>query len=377
MRTLLFLLTFLTASLPCAFGIPISATLAAYGVYDSLVEHDFDPQDTNKDIEVRSIQPAVYGPPVVREGETYAIIVVVANNGTEEETFTLVVRDDTDDKQISSQQVTLAATMSKNETITWDTTGATGGPEPVDPTFPGALHSLKATVTLAGDTVPENDSKTLIPEALPGIYVIAAPKPTEITFPVSRERPQARDSYAMASEVPSIETEKVPLSEPFVGPIRGQGEATLSSPPVSTTPAALSSIFRSPVDSEEGLSLDKPAITTVGEPLWGTLRGRIRLQGRSSSLGSYVEIGGEITFAERDGNFLVQRPQGSFSMTARAPGYLSVTIPNLSLEPGETLALSPVQLRFGDADGNGVIDILDLTVAALNHGQVSQTTSRP
>ena len=330
-------------------------------------------QEGSKDVEITSIglEPGVK--PFVHEGGTVSLNIVVTNNGTEQETVTVSLRDDTEGVSIGSQQVTLAAGDSTTVTFTWDTTGATGGPAPPASPTPGTIHALTATATLDGDADESNNSMSLDP----GIWVIAAPKPTEITFPENSDTPEAMATKGLASETPPVDTVAEPLEETFVVPELVRRDATLSSPPVSTAPATLSNIFRSAADSEEGLSLNKPAITTVGEPLWGTIRGRIMLQGRSSSLGSYVEIGGEITFADRGGYFLVQRPQGSFSLTASAPGYLSVTIPNLSLEPGETLALSPVRLRFGDADGNGVIDILDLTVAALNHGQVSETTSRP
>ena len=155
MRTLLLIVTFLPALLPCTSQPPVSITLLP-GIAEAGVFQKPAPQGSGKDVAVTSVALAVYGPPFVYEGATVAIAVGVSNNGDSEETFDLELRDDTDNNSIDSQQVTLAGGASKTVNIDWDTTGATSSPPPT-PT-PGAIHTLTATATLSGDTNESNNS---------------------------------------------------------------------------------------------------------------------------------------------------------------------------------------------------------------------------
>ena len=71
------------------------------------------------------------------------------------------------------------------------------------------------------------------------------------------------------------------------------------------------------------------------------------------------------------GRFAIERPPGNFDLTVSAPGYLSLTIWDISLETDDVVVIPTVTLPFGDADGDGVINIYDLTVAARNYGQTT------
>jgi len=293
----------------------------------------------------------------------------VSNNGDGEETFTLELRDETENKLIASRQVTLAAGEATTVNIDWDTTGATGGPAPGEEVVPpaGTVHMLTATATLAGDTMGSNNSMSLVP----GIWVIAAPIASEIEFPEG-EKFRARKTGDLASETPPIDTEVTPLAEVYVGPVESQGKLSPSAPAISTASIPLSRLFRAGDLIEEEGYLDQPDINTFAaqdEP--GTIRGRIKLEGRTSSLGSYVEVGRQATFADQQGHFLIQRPAGNFDLSIKAPGYLSLEIYNLNVDKGEELVVPVVTLPFGDADGNGVIDIYDLTVAAGNYSRTA------
>ena len=101
------------------------------------------------------------------------------------------------------------------------------------------------------------------------------------------------------------------------------------------------------------------------------------MQGRANSLGSYVDIGGEITFADRRGYFEIQLPPGNFDLTASAPGYLSMTIRNIAPHPEGVLVIPTVTLPFGDGNGDGMIDIYDIALAAMNFGENAETTTLP
>ncbi len=559
MRSLLFLAAAFSALLPCTSGMLFPLAQASEFSGGSAYQY-FSLQETTRDIAVTSIVQV--GPPFVNEGNIVTINIGVSNYGTEQETFSVGLRDDTAGESIASKEVVLAAGGSTILSIPWDTKGATGGPAPPGPPTPGTIHSLTAVATLAGDTVEGNNSMSL----LPGIWVIAAPKPIEITFPVNSEVPEARTIVGLDSDMPGVGTVEEPLVETYVSPVLGQQGVTFSDPSIGTSMESLSNIYSSIVEDEEGAALGKPEITTVMEPLskistdevgtkvdktivapaigtsatplnavflyqsnrsavasvsvptiatqaddlakifaiqthsqvagaltrpevdtdtavdevvadnivsdvgqaeltdslekpivatdkerltfvfdsrtegdaegdlrmqgfrtagvalnsvfrsavgasllhqgikpefaiesvsenlpqlnveeeikepkalaaniteTGTIRGRIKLQGRISSLGSYVEIGGQVTFVDRHGYFLIERPAGSFNLKASAPGYLSHEIRNINVEPGDTLVMPMVTLPFGDADGDGIVDILDLTVAARNFGQTA------
>ena len=129
------------------------------------------------------------------------------------------------------------------------------------------------------------------------------------------------------------------------------------------------------LDDEVGIGVTEPPVVALVET--GTIRGRVRLQGRTNSLGSYIEIDRQVTFVDRQGYFLIQRRAGSIDLIIRAPGYLSMAVRNIELEPGDLLVLRTVTLPFGDADGDGVIDIYDLTVAAGNYGRTLSRVSHP
>lgn len=555
MRPFLLIAAILPAMLPGGAALPDSETQASEfnrGGASPLMNF----QRTTKDAAVTSI--AQVGPPFVKEGSNLTINVGIANNGVEEETFILNLRDDTEDKAIASQRETLAAGKTASISLTWNTEGATGGPPPPGPPTPGTVHVLTATVDLPGDTVSDNDSMSL----LPGIWVIETSKPSGITFPGSSQEPAARTTLRTSSNQPSLETVKEPLVSTYVATESGQQDGALSNPPVFAAPASLYDIFLSPTGTREGLSIHKPEINTVAKPLpkirsdiigarhdrpldipeittaqiaatevflyqaglsaahrfsgpavstagddlanifaapvessenkgltrpdigleraepeliiangsqanlsnplvkpkmetrrgelarifnmlaevdagrtlaltgfqtpavalkgifqggvqasmfqrgtrpdfdkrsppesppspgelggiegpetppqdladKGTLIGRIKLQGRTASLGSYVEVGGRTIFADRQGYFLVRLPGGKFDLTASAPGYLSISIHNITMERGEEIVVPTVTLHFGDADGNGLIDIYDFAVAARNYGTIA------
>ncbi len=366
MRKLLFIAAFLAALLPCGPGSGLPSVKASE-IREASPPPQLSLQTSGKDVAVTSI--AQVGLPYVNEGGTVTIDIGVSNNGTEQETFSVSLRDDTANSPIGSIEVTLAASSSTTISIAWDTTGATGGPKPPDSTFPGAVHVLKATAVLVGDTVPENDSKTLYPDGLPGIYVIAAPTAPAIEFQEGKE-PAVWETSNLASEHPALNTEVAAAARIYAGPIRGQRTLLPSIPAISTDSTPLGALFREGARSEEEGYLRQPDIATVvASDETVTIRGRIKLEGRESSLGSYVEVDGQVTFADRQGRFLIQRPAGSFDLAIKAAGYLSVDMYNLNVETGEALVVPVVTLPFGDADGNGVIDIYDLTVAAGNYGQ--------
>ena len=106
MRKLLVIASFLAALLPCGPGLGFPAALAS-GTGESGATPQALFQGSGKDVAVDSVVQV--GPPFVREGNVVTINIGVTNKGDSEETFLVSLRDDTEDKEIGSRQVTLAA----------------------------------------------------------------------------------------------------------------------------------------------------------------------------------------------------------------------------------------------------------------------------
>jgi hypothetical protein len=80
---------------------------------------------------------------------------------------------------------------------------------------------------------------------------------------------------------------------------------------------------------------------------------------------------------DSNGNFQILVPSGTFDVLIDAPGYIPVRVPNVTINPGEMLTLPELTLPFGDANGDGRIDILDLSIAASNFGETVVDVAPP
>ncbi len=159
-----------------------------------------------------------------------------------------------------------------------------------------------------------------------------------ITFLDPFQMPQATFGRDLSLENPAIETPFKPLTTIFVG----------------TAPASLAR------------TINKPVIDTV-KKLITRVKGRVKLQGRDNSLGGFVEVATEVYFVDPDGSFEVEVPPDS-AIYIHAPGYVSTFVPEISATPGGLITLPALTLYFGDANGDGRIDIYDLNLAAGNFG---------
>ena len=107
-----------------------------------------------------------------------------------------------------------------------------------------------------------------------------------------------------------------------------------------------------------------------------TVQGRVLLQGRDTSLGAFVVVGDAVKFVEPGGNFNIDLILGTHDVALMAPGYLSVTFTGVEVGAA-TVVLPPVTLAYGDANGDGAIDVRDLSTQAANLGKTSTTIPVP
>ena len=83
-----------------------------------------------------------------------------------------------------------------------------------------------------------------------------------------------------------------------------------------------------------------------------------------------------VKFVEPGGNFNIDLILGTHDVALMAPGYLSVTFTGVEVGAA-TVVLPPVTLAYGDANGDGAIDVRDLSTQAANLGKTSTTIPVP
>ena len=121
------------------------------------------------------------------------------------------------------------------------------------------------------------------------------------------------------------------------------------------------------------LASDQTLNFTVEAPL---VQGRVDLQARENNGGASVPfldsgvIKGDATTIA-DGSYALSPPPGVYTVTVSKEGYLTAIRANVQVEAGKVLPLPVVRLLAGDVDGNGVIDLKDVTTAAINLGKDS------
>ena len=317
------------------------------------------PQTVTKDAAVTNIVNP--NPPHAQAGAVLTISVAVQNLGSATETFSVTLEDTTDGKTVNTASITLAANEKGVILFLWDTAGASSTPTPP---LPGRPHILRATATLTGDSNSANNSQT----NAPGILIRPAPTPM-ITI---SEEPNAKYGQSLTLTRPTIATVATPLTAPFIRSAQAQLSKSLTQPPLATAAGAQQELFigGAAVSYQSGRGFLNPFRR-------GEVRGTVRLQSRDSSLGSYVQIGREVYFLEAGGAFRASAPSGFQDIYIRAPGYVPVLIPRVNINPGELLTIPELTLPFGDANGDGRVDILDLSIAAGNFGSTLRRLPPP
>ena len=255
--------------------------------------------------------------------------------------------DETDNRQINRVFITLDANETGVILFIWDTSTASVG-----------VHILRATATLAGDTNAANNSRT----NAPGLLIRPRPRPAIAID--AFESPDAQYGQGITMTKPAITTPAHPLTALFIGPAaQATLTETLTSPSVATLSHPRQELFIG-----GAVVSYQPGRVFLNPFRRGEVRGRVKLQSREDSRGGYVQVGNEVHFLEADGSFRAAIPSGVQDLYIRAPGYVPVLIPGANINPGELLTLPELTLPFGDANGDGRVDILDLAIAGKNLG---------
>ena len=292
----------------------------------------------------------------VDEGAIVDVEVTVENKGTETVSVTLAVVDTQGLTQIAETETDdLASGESVTETVPWDSLGATAGE-----------HKVQASATVEGEETAQLGDNFLVSETSIAIvsYRVTLGDGNGGNLPLA--------SFHRKMVAPNVDT----VPEPLGGILTLGNEAKAGSkfllPPITTSPELLESLFaaNSQATFGSGFALQNPFEL-------GHIRGVIRLEERESSIGAHAIVGGQTFFAQENGAFDATVPMGNYEMEIRAPGYVSVRITGIRLGIGGKVTIPHLTLPFGDANGDGRIDIFDLTIAAGNFGATSKEYSLP
>lgn len=95
------------------------------------------------------------------------------------------------------------------------------------------------------------------------------------------------------------------------------------------------------------------------------MTGRVDLQARLNDGGVQIQVGSLATLTAADGTFTVEVASGEYTITASYAGYLSSQ--RTVMVGVLPITLPAVMLVGGDADGNGVVDLGDLTLVGRHY----------
>ncbi len=183
-------------------------------------------------------------------------------------------------------------------------------------------------------------------------YTVWEPSPTPTSTPSPTRTPTATPTPSRTSTVTPTATR---TSTPTRTLTRTPTATQTSTPtPTHTSTPTLTS---SPTPS--------PTPTPTSTPAYGTVRGRVILERRSSSAGANVEIAGQTAITDASGEFTVDEvPAGTHTITIRCQSYLrtwrAVTVP-----AGGTVDLPNVTLLAGDVDQDGLVEAADGELVGL------------
>ena len=336
-------------------------TLKAAAILDGDENNDNDSLDADtsitvkarpaKDIAVTAISlPA--GP--VDGGAIVDVEVTVENKGTETVSVTLAVVDTQGLTQIAEKEIEdLASGESVTETVPWDSSGATTG-----------MHHIQATATVKDEETAQLGNNSLVSENSIAVVLY------QLTLGDPQKLPDAFFGRKMVSA--GVETNAEPLPDIVTFESGAEAVSALSPPPITTSPVLLEALFAANSQASFGSGFDLQNPFELGH-----IRGVIRLEERESSIGAHVIVGGQTFFAQEDGAFDATLPMGNYEMEIRAPGYVSVRITGIRLGIGGEVTIRELTLPFGDANGDGRIDIFDLSIAAGNFGATAKKYSLP
>jgi hypothetical protein len=101
----------------------------------------------------------------------------------------------------------------------------------------------------------------------------------------------------------------------------------------------------------------------------GSVTGRVVMQGRSNHTGALVSISEETATTLEDGSFRIDDiPSGSHELNVYMAGYIPYRQAGLVIDPERIVNVSDIQMRAGDVNGDGAVDLFDLVAISTRYG---------
>ena len=158
----------------------------------------------------------------------------------------------------------------------------------------------------------------------------------------------------------------------FVGAVDSNLDTTLESVLITTEENPRPDIFVANADAV--LQSD---VTFRNPFARGEIQGIAHLEGVESSTGISIQLGADIHHVSPGGSFRFDAQPGVEDIVIQAPGHLPVSMRETEINAGELITIPPLTLPFGDANGDGKIDIQDLSIAADNFGAITEVITLP
>lgn len=109
-------------------------------------------------------------------------------------------------------------------------------------------------------------------------------------------------------------------------------------------------------------------VTVTSTPTQATLVGEVRLEGRTDHSGTVVQLdGGPTAVTSADGRYAFTTAGGPHTLAFSHPAYLAAS-QAVQAVVGSTVTVPTVTLLGGDVNGDGQVNILDLSAVAANFG---------
>ena len=346
----------------------------------------------------------------VISGDTVSFSFEIVNQGRLQDTAAWrlasdnATADTADDITVASGDALLASGFSLRTGpggISWDTSGARTGDHTVtlsvDP-VPGesdtANNSRSVTVRLIERPLDPTGSPLVLKN--PGIAtevqpltarflenqdavfqsgladpaISTEPQPISGTFIVNQD---AVFGPGMVLQDPNLTTLAQPLTSSFIENQDATFQSGLTNIAIPVEAQGLTSIFINSHDAVfgPGILLENPF---TGVPGLVTIRSAsVHLQGRADSSGAFLRVNGQDNFVDSNGSFNFTVAPGTHKIQIQAPGYLTVDVvsftdSDIALNAGDVLFIPELTMVYGDANGDGTIDVRDLAVGASNFG---------
>ncbi len=184
--------------------------------------------------------------------------------------------------------------------------------------------------------------------------------------------PIARQPTATVTAQPTQVARRTATPAPIVR--RTLGAVPTPSPGVESAPPVAEPVVTVTKEVEATKSLTVPPITTEAAPIVtgnrGTVEGRVTLQGRERYAGITLLVNGTPAGSTDElGVFQLILPPGHYTVRASYPAYIAIEAPDVEVRAGEVVSLPQGLLHAGDTDRDSDIDLFDVVRCAIDFGK--------